>query len=302
MPSQPIFRAAFAALCLLFQTTAESGPIRDAIQARRAGSDTAVQIERNIHYGPDRKQQYDVYAPKGARNAPVIFMVHGGAWRMGSKSSDDVVKEKSARWVSQGFVFISVDYRLLPEANPLEQADDVARALAHAQAHAARYGANADQFILMGHSSGGHLVSLLTANPQRARGLGARNWLGTVSLDSAALDVEAIMRAPHQSAYNEAFGETQNPLWRDASPAAVLTADARPMLLICSSVRKQDSCAQAHNHAKRVQAIGGRAEVQEIALNHMEINATLGTDSAYTRRVEQFMSSLSTEVAAHLRR
>ena len=302
MPFKTIFHAAFAALLMLFQSAAESGPIRDAIQTRRAGNDASVQIERNINYGADRKQQYDVYAPKGASNAPVIFMVHGGAWRIGSKSSDDVVKEKVARWVSQGFVFISVDYRLLPETNPLEQANDVARALAHAQNHAARYGADADQFILMGHSSGGHLVSLLTANPQRARALGARNWLGTVSLDSAALDVEAIMRAPHHSLYGDAFGETQNPLWREASPAAVLAADARPMLLICSSTRKQDSCAQAHNHVKRVQAIGGRAEVQEVALNHMDINATLGADSDYTRKVEQFMASLSRDVTAKLTR
>ena len=68
-------------------------------------------------------------------------MVHGGAWRMGDKAASNVVENKVARWVPRGVLFISANYRLLPEADALAQANDVARALARAQEVAARLGA-----------------------------------------------------------------------------------------------------------------------------------------------------------------
>jgi hypothetical protein len=40
-----------------------------------------------------------------------------------------VVRNKVANWVPRGFIFVSVNYRLLPDAAPLLQAEDVARAL-----------------------------------------------------------------------------------------------------------------------------------------------------------------------------
>jgi acetyl esterase/lipase len=54
-------------------------------------------------------------------------------------------------------VVVSTNYRMLPLADPLEQARDVGRALAAVQARAAGWGADGRQIVLMGHSSGGHL-------------------------------------------------------------------------------------------------------------------------------------------------
>jgi arylformamidase len=44
------------------------------------------------------------------------------------------------RWVSRGFIFVSTNYRLLPEATPVEPAQDIANALAITQARAAAWG------------------------------------------------------------------------------------------------------------------------------------------------------------------
>ena len=68
-------------------------------------------------------------------------MVHGGAWRFGDKGASPVFENKVARWVAPGVLFISANYRLLPEADALVQVDDAARALARAQEEAASYSA-----------------------------------------------------------------------------------------------------------------------------------------------------------------
>jgi acetyl esterase/lipase len=131
-----------------------------------------------VAYGGDAAQRFDVYAPREAKGAPVIFMVHGGSWFYGDKRETAVVEHKVERWAPKGYVFISVNYRMVPKADPLEQARDVARALAFAQSRAKEWGGDPSKFILMGHSAGAHLVGLLSANPAEAVKLGAKPWLG----------------------------------------------------------------------------------------------------------------------------
>jgi acetyl esterase/lipase len=202
-----------------------------------------------------------------------------------------VVKNKVARWVEQGYVFISVNYRMLPKADVLTQADDVARALAAAQSHAAGWGGDPDKFILMGHSAGAHLVALLGAAPARARALGARPWLGVVVLDSAAMDVAKIMQRRHLRLYDEAFGKDAS-FWKSASPIQQLSAEAKPMLLVCSTTRPDKPCDQAEAFAAKAAALDVRAEVSGQALSHGEINHNLGLPGAYTDTVDRFMRSL----------
>ncbi|MEJ2095030.1 MAG: alpha/beta hydrolase, partial [Gammaproteobacteria bacterium] len=143
-------------------------------------------ILEDISYGEFERQKFDVYIPENASSAPVIFLVHGGAWRLGNKSSNRLLNNKLGRWLPQGFIFISTNYRLLPDTDPLEQANDVALSLSTAQEKASSWGGDPEKFILMGHSAGGHLVSMLTAAPSRYYPMNVRPWLGSVILDSAA--------------------------------------------------------------------------------------------------------------------
>jgi len=248
-------------------------------------------VMKDIAYGEAPAQKMDVYLPAHAEHAKVILMVHGGGWRHGDKASADVVRNKVARWVAQGYVFISINYRMLPEADPLMQADDVARAMAAAQAHAAEWGADPDKIILMGHSAGAHLVALLGAGPARAMAQGARSWLGTVVLDSAALDVAKIMQRRHLRLYDEAFGKDAA-FWKSVSPIQQLSADAKPLLLVCSTTRPDKPCDAARAFAERATALGLRTEVSGQALSHGEINHDLGLPGAYTDTVGRFMQSL----------
>jgi len=248
--------------------------------------------ELDLAYGDDAAQKLDVYIPAGSgERRPVLLMVHGGAWMIGDKANGAVAAGKVARWLPRGWIVVSTNYRMDRQApNPLQQADDVARALAFVQRKAAGWGGDGERVLLMGHSAGAHLVALLAADPRIAERRGARPWLGTVALDSAALDVVQIMEGSHYRFYDRVFGKDPA-VWRDNSPYYRLTGTPRPMLLVCSS-RRKESCGQAERFAAKVQAAGARVQVLPVDFNHGGVNAELGKDARYTEQVEAFMKSL----------
>lgn len=288
-----------------------SGPWSSDSEARTAWAalrSSGLQRLPNLPYGEAPRQRMDVYLPPagvaGAAHAPrpAILLVHGGAWRMGHKAHAGLLRHKIQRWVlQQGFALVSIDYRLLPEADPMQQAQDVARALALAQHLSPDWGVDASQWVLMGHSAGAHLVALLSAAPDLAQALGASPWLGAVLLDSAALDVAAIMeRRRRPRLYDDAFGPRPE-FWAQVSPLQRLQAGARPMLAVCSTLRPDRPCVQAHAFADRARALGVPVRVLEQALTHQEINATLGQDGPYTQAVEDFMATLHPALAQRLK-
>ncbi|WP_431151243.1 alpha/beta hydrolase [Acidovorax facilis] len=298
------------------QTTAHNGGRLRALiaqkQAAAAPAVLAAGVQRiaDVPYGADPAQRMDVYVPTSpttgtnslvasAVRAPVIFMVHGGGWRHGDKAMGRVVQEKVNRWVPKGFILISINYRMLPDAPVAVQERDVQAALMAAQQRAGTWGGDPSRFILMGHSAGAHLVALLNARAPQALREGAWPWLGTVSLDSAMMNVPARMRAPHLPLYDDAFG-TDPAYWVAMSPFHQWTAGAPPMQMVCSAQRADDPCQQSDAMARHVRNQGGRAEVLPQDLDHGEINAQLGLDSDYTRAVEAFMGSLDAEVARRL--
>jgi acetyl esterase/lipase len=257
-----------------------------------------IRITRDVPYGSDALQRFDVYSQAQAKGAPVILMVHGGGWFRGDKAMRAVVENKVARWLPRGFVVISTNYRMVPKADPIEQARDVARAIAAAQQSAASWGGDPSKFILIGHSAGAHLVALLATAPALSSGFVSTPWLGTIALDSAALDVVKIMEARHARLYDRAFKRDPE-YWRSASPYYAMTAAGRPILAVCST-RRDDSCPQAKRFVTRATAIGSRAFVLEQNLSHRDVNQRLGEEPAYTAAVEAFLESLDGSVATLL--
>jgi acetyl esterase/lipase len=247
---------------------------------------------KDISYGPDRAHKLDVYTRDEFDNAPIIFMVHGGAWKLGDKESSSVIKNKIERWLPAGFVFISINYRLMPRAtDPVQQVDDVRNALITAQQRATEWGGDPEKFILMGHSAGAHLAGLVAASVNKHVSQGGKRWLGSVLLDSAALDVPSIMNKRHYDFYDDAFG-TNPGFWVKASPYHQLKSDAPPVLITCSSSRR-GACEQANAYADKANSLGVRASVISKDLSHKQMNENLGDSNDYTNSVESFFSSLN---------
>ena len=96
---------------------------------------------------------------------------------------------------------------------------------------AGEWGGDAQRFILMGHSAGAHLVALLAAMPRPAYAPDLQPVLGTVALDSAAMNVVEIMSQKHYRLYDKPFG-SDPAYWRSMSPTLNLAAGAAPLLAV----------------------------------------------------------------------
>jgi len=289
-------------IAALAGSVAQAGPLRDAIEARqaaraeknestvRASLPAGSQVRRDLSYGTAALQRFDVYLPPHAQSAPLILMVHGGGWSEGDKRNSPVVDNKAAHYLAKGYIFVSTNYRLLPDADPIEQARDVARALAAVQSQAASWGGDPARVVLMGHSAGAHLVSLLATDATLSAGVVPRPWLGTVALDSAAYDIETIMQSRHLPLYDRAFGKDKA-LWKSASPFYAVTAAMHPLLAVCST-RRDDSCAQVDMFTAKTDRLGVKTRVIRKDYSHRQINELLGADVGYTAEVDDFLAGL----------
>ena len=134
----------------------------------------------DLAYGEEPRQRADVYLPRGAPAArrPLVVFFHGGRWSSGSKEEYRFV---AAGLAERGCVVIVPNYRLYPAVRMGVAMADAARAVAWAQAVASRYGADASDTVLMGHSSGAHFAALLATDRrwlERAGGRPVRSLVG----------------------------------------------------------------------------------------------------------------------------
>ncbi len=115
--------------------------------------DPGQEVRRDIPYADPAHelQVLDVYAPPGARDRPVVFWIHGGGWQTGDKSE---IQRKPRSFTDKGFVFVSTNYRLLPEVDMETIVRDVARSIRWVHDHIAEYGGDPDRLLVMGHSAG----------------------------------------------------------------------------------------------------------------------------------------------------
>jgi acetyl esterase/lipase len=127
---------------------------------------SSVARVRNVAYGPaGRSNLLDVYHHRSRpERAPVLVYFHGGGYRGGRKSFE--ARALLFRLASQGWVTISANYRLRPEATFHDHLADVKRVIAWAREHGHEYGADAATLFLAGSSAGGQLASIaaLTQN------------------------------------------------------------------------------------------------------------------------------------------
>ena len=101
----------------------------------------------------------DVFA--AARpNAPVLVFIHGGYWRTLDKADFSFVAEP---FVAAGAMVVVPNYALCPAVTVDTIALQMAGAMAWVHRHAAHYGGDASDPVVVGHSAGGHLAAMLLA-------------------------------------------------------------------------------------------------------------------------------------------
>jgi acetyl esterase/lipase len=248
----------------------------------------------NIPYGTHSLQKLDLYLPTpkakqtlNQRFAPILVIVHGGAWRIGDKSHNRVVQNKAAYWNTQGWLVISVNYRLVPEVSVQQQTQDIADALRFVQSHAASWQADPQHIVIMGHSAGAHLVTLLSTQPAWIIRY-PQPWKATIALDSAAYDLEKLMSGQHATIYDPVFG-TSVDYSHAVSPQHQIRQALPAFLAVCSTLRPDQPCNQAQAFTEKAKALGTTTQLLPISMTHTKINRNLGLNNSYTQQVHQFI-------------
>jgi acetyl esterase/lipase len=122
---------------------------------------------RDISYGDAGKRNYlDVWKRADLvadARAPVLFQVHGGGWTMGHKEGQ--AEPLMAHLAERGWVCVTANYRLSPQATWPDLIVDVKKALAWTKEAIGQFGGDPDFVVITGGSAGGHLSSLAALTP-----------------------------------------------------------------------------------------------------------------------------------------
>jgi arylformamidase len=109
---------------------------------------------RTMRYGSGEKQFVDIFAPAGANSAPVLIMIHGGAWRLAMR---EAFYGPAPAVMSAGCILVVVE-----------------------------------NLNLIGHSSGAHLAAVMLTTDWTALNLPAPNIKGATLL-SGLYDLYPVM-------------------------------------------------------------------------------------------------------------
>lgn len=126
-----------------------------------------VEVKKDIAYQVGSDSVYhklDLYVPKGAKDFPVLFFIHGGAWKIGSKNDLGIYESMGKAFAKQGIGMVSINYRLSPKVAHPAHVEDTATAFAWVYNNIGKYGGAKEKLFPCGHSAGGHLCALLASD------------------------------------------------------------------------------------------------------------------------------------------
>jgi acetyl esterase/lipase len=263
----------------------------------------AQDVKRNIPYAEPahERQVLDVYAPRNAKNLPVVFWIHGGGWQTGDKTS---VQIKPQVFMDKGFVFVSTNYRLLPSVDMATIVRDIARSIRWVHDHIDEHGGDPQRLLIMGHSAGAQLAALICTDDRylKAEGLSLAIAKGCVPVDGDTFDVPAIIetaetrRRVHglpqaKFGHREKFGNDPAK-HRDFSAITHVAKDKGiPPFLILHVAEHPDTSAQAQRLGNALKAAGVSTTVFGAReTTHNKINADLGLpDDPATKALFEFL-------------
>lgn len=241
----------------------------------------------------------DIYTTNSEELKPIMIYVHGGAWRLGDKTS---VGLKPLAFTEKGFIFISINYRLSPNAKFPVHVQDVGKAIAWIYANAENYGGDKKQIYLMGHSAGAHLVTLVSTDERylKENSLNLNNIKGVISLD-AVYDLDLLYKTYNNipEAYILTFGKDPEFLIY-SSPVTYVEKDKDipPMFIAYSggglvgSLRNRD--IQSENFVNKLREFNFYSElVPTLDKSHMSINSDFGNQNDYlTGKAFEFLERI----------
>jgi acetyl esterase/lipase len=254
------------------------------------------EVHKGLPYAEPKneRQMLDVYAPIKGKDLPVVLWIHGGGWRKGDKAN---VQKKPQAFVDKGYIFVSTNYRFVPQVTVKEMTGDIAKAIRWIHDHAKDYGGDPKSIFVMGHSSGAHLAALVCTDDRylKAEGLSLSIIKGCVPVDVSVYDIPKRIKdggSVPPATFTEVFGKTEE-AHRDLSPVThVAKGKNIPSFLILHVAARPETKAQSHWLADKLKDAGVPAQVVAAeGTTHATINSNLGLpDDRPTQEMWDFMA------------
>lgn len=224
---------------------------------------------QRLAYGPTEIEQLDLY-PTAVPHAPVLMIIHGGAWRAGTArefaDSVEVFVRAGAHCVIPDFInVIDAGGSLLP------MADQVCRAIAWIARNAERFGGDPERIHVFGRSSGAHLGGVAITTDWTSDFALPRDIIKGALLSSGMYDLKPV-RLSKRSRYIAFTDAMEHAL----SPQRHLARIHCPVIVAHGTFETPEFQRQARDFAAALQAAGKPVELLVgVGYNHFELPETL---------------------------
>ena len=226
------------------------------------------EVTRDVVYGETeggRPLKLDLYRPDQP-NGTAVILVHGGGWSRGDRA---MLVEHARQLARDGFVALSIEYRLTPEAHWPAQIHDVKRAIRWTRSQAASLGFEPDRLCLQGHSAGAHLVLLAAGTPNEPRldPPGADASISAAVSAVAAIYPPVLMyrgdERPSGGTHSRALPgcDVSDEACALASPISHVSADYPPAMLLHGDVDKVVPVSASRRFDEALRAAGGKVDL-----------------------------------------
>ncbi|KAJ4186713.1 hypothetical protein NW755_007444 [Fusarium falciforme] len=235
----------------------------------------------DMSYGDSDAQHLRFWKSKSPK-APIVVFVHGGSWRVGTHL-DSIGADKVNHLLTKGYVFATINYTLIPLVKVEEQVQEVANAVGFLAKNADELGFDDGRVILMGHSSGAHVVTLLgtdTSYLERAR-VDIRTIQAVISIDGSNYNALAeMMDSPGPIAQNMTYGLGSDPERLRAMSPTYHARGPNAQAFLLLHVQRQGDIRQAVEFAAALTAAGTKVAFHvfegEWFEGHMQMLLKLG--------------------------
>lgn len=190
----------------------------------------------DVSYGSDAKQKFNIYLPanRTTTTTPVLFLIHGGAWRSGDRSDFNNSIEP-LRSMFPHYAFVSISYRLYSNGfNKFPaQENDVKSCIEYVLNNREQYRVSTS-FGVLGASAGAHL-SMLYAYKYGSTSYMPKvviSWSGPTDFKSFYNGVNSTLVKSWISDVAGNLSTADSAIYHSSSPARFVTANSAPTLLI----------------------------------------------------------------------
>ena len=186
-----------------------------------------------------RQLTLNIFRPKTAEKLPAVLMIHGGGWNSGSPELQKALAINLAR---KGFVTVSVEYRLTPEAPYPAGVEDLNDAVDWVYKNADKYNIDKDKIAVSGCSAGGQLANLIgTKNEKKLIKAivnidGLATFIDSATIERAEKARKEGTKMPVDALWLGGTYSERPEIWHESSALSWVTENSAPICFINSSI------------------------------------------------------------------